>query len=94
MHWIGILSNEGFLNRFLLWTGLISSPTILNTGTAILHRHRLYLSAVYDHPDLCSAGPADDSLIEAAEDLGCSRLSMARDGAAVEKRHHRGRCCS
>ncbi|MBT8415451.1 MAG: ABC transporter permease, partial [Boseongicola sp.] len=24
--WIGILSTEGFLNQFLLWTGIISEP--------------------------------------------------------------------
>ena len=27
--WIGILSNEGFLNQFLLWTGLISEPLVI-----------------------------------------------------------------
>ena len=34
--WMGILSNEGFLNQFLIWTGVISEPlTILNTNTAV-----------------------------------------------------------
>jgi len=42
--WIGILSNEGFLNQFLLWTGLISEPlVILNTNVAV------YIGIVYTY---------------------------------------------
>ena len=42
--WMGILSNEGLLNQFLLWTGLISEPlTILNTNTAV------YIGIVYTY---------------------------------------------
>lgn len=74
--WIGILSNEGLLNQFLLWTGLISEPlTILNTNYAV------YIGIVYTYlpfmilPIYAALERLDDSLIEAAEDLGCSRLS-------------------
>ena len=68
-------SNEGFLNQFLLWTGLISTPlTILNTNAAV------YIGIVYTYlpfmilPIYSALERMDGSLIEAAEDLGCSRL--------------------
>lgn len=74
--WIGILSNEGFLNQLLLWTGVISTPlTILNTNTAV------YIGIVYTYlpfmilPIYSALEKMDGSLLEAAEDLGCSRLS-------------------
>ncbi|AVO38561.1 ABC transporter permease subunit [Pukyongiella litopenaei] len=74
--WMGILSNEGFLNQFLLWTGIISEPlTILNTSTAV------YIGIVYTYlpfmvlPIYAALERMDESLNEAAEDLGCSRLS-------------------
>jgi len=73
--WMGILSNEGLLNQFLIWTGLIDSPlTILNTNTAV------YIGIVYTYlpfmilPIYSALERLDGSLIEAAEDLGCSRL--------------------
>ncbi|MEM1074880.1 MAG: ABC transporter permease subunit [Pseudomonadota bacterium] len=73
--WMGILSQEGVLNQFLLWTGLISDPlTILNTNTAV------YIGIVYTYlpfmilPIYSALDRLDGSLIEAAEDLGCSRL--------------------
>ncbi|MGD9294660.1 MAG: ABC transporter permease subunit [Roseobacter sp.] len=73
--WMGILSQEGFLNQFLLWLGLISDPlTILNTNVAV------YIGIVYTYlpfmilPIYAALDRLDGSLIEAAEDLGCSRL--------------------
>ncbi|ABG29900.1 putrescine/spermidine ABC transporter permease [Roseobacter denitrificans] len=73
--WMGILSQEGFLNQFLLWTGMIGQPlTILNTNTAV------YIGIVYTYlpfmilPIYAALDRLDGSLIEAAEDLGCSRL--------------------
>ena len=74
--WMGILSNEGFLNQFLLWTGIIDTPLqIMNTPTAV------YIGIVYTYlpfmilPIYAALEKMDGSLIEAAEDLGCSRLS-------------------
>lgn len=74
--WMGILSTEGFLNQFLLWTGIISEPLqILNTNTAV------YIGIVYTYlpfmilPIYAALDRLDGSLIEAAEDLGCSRLT-------------------
>lgn len=74
--WIGTLSNEGFLNQFLMWTGIISAPlTILNTDVAV------YIGIVYTYlpfmilPIYSALEKLDSSLLEAAEDLGCSRSS-------------------
>ena len=74
--WMGILSNEGLLNQFLLWLGVIDTPlTILNTNIAV------YIGIVYTYlpfmilPIYSALERMDDSLLEAAEDLGCSRLS-------------------
>lgn len=72
--WMGILSNEGLLNQFLLWTGIISTPLIImNTNTAV------YIGIVYTYlpfmilPIYASLEKLDGSLLEAAQDLGCSR---------------------
>lgn len=74
--WMGILSKEGFLNQLLLWTGLISDPLeILNTNTAV------YIGIVYTYlpfmilPIYAALEKLDSSLLEAAEDLGCSRIT-------------------
>jgi putrescine transport system permease protein len=73
--WIGILSNEGYLNQVLLSIGVISEPLqILNTNTAV------YIGIVYTYlpfmilPIYSALERLDASLLEAAEDLGCSRL--------------------
>ncbi len=74
--WIGILANEGFLNQFLMWTGIISEPlAIMNTQRAV------YVGIVYSYlpfmilPIYAALEKLDGSLIEAAEDLGCSKAS-------------------
>ena len=71
---IGILSQEGMLNQFLMWLGLINDPlTILNTNIAV------YIGIVYTYcpfmilPIYATLIKLDGSLLEAAEDLGCSR---------------------
>jgi putrescine transport system permease protein len=74
--WIGILSQEGFLNQFLMWLGVIGDPlTILNTNWAV------YIGIVYTYcpfmilPIYATLEKLDASLLEAGEDLGCSRIS-------------------
>ncbi len=74
--WIGILSNEGVLNQFLMWLGVIGEPlTILNTNWAV------YIGIVYTYlpfmilPIYSALEKLDESLLEAAEDLGCSRFA-------------------
>lgn len=74
--WMGILSSEGYLNQLLLWIGVIDTPLIiLNTNSAV------YIGIVYTYlpfmilPIYSALERLDESLIEAAEDLGCSRLT-------------------
>ena len=74
--WMGILANEGLLNQLLLRLGVIGEPlTILNTNVAV------YIGIVYTYlpfmvlPIYATLEKMDDSLIEAAQDLGCSRTS-------------------
>lgn len=73
--WIGILKKEGLLNQVLLAIGVISEPlTILNTNAAV------YIGIVYSYlpflvlPLYASLERIDGSLLEAAEDLGCTPL--------------------
>ncbi|MCT8161395.1 ABC transporter permease subunit [Pseudoruegeria sp. SHC-113] len=73
--WIGILSTEGLLNQFLMNIGIIAEPLqILNTNKAV------YIGIIYTYlpfmilPIYASLERIDGSLLEAAEDLGCSRL--------------------
>jgi putrescine transport system permease protein len=73
--WIGILRTEGLLNQFLLWTGMISEPLqVMNTNVAV------YIGIVYSYlpfmvlPIYSTLEKMDESLLEAAIDLGCSRL--------------------
>lgn len=70
--WIGILKNNGLLNQFLLSTGLIDAPLdILYTPTAV------YIGIVYSYlpfivlPLYATLVRLDNSLLEAAADLGC-----------------------
>ncbi|WP_421565520.1 ABC transporter permease subunit [Ochrobactrum sp. EDr1-4] len=74
--WIGILKPEGLLNQFLMWLNVIDTPlTILNTDTAV------YIVIVYCYlpfmvlPIYSSLEKLDYSLIEAAQDLGCTPFS-------------------
>ena len=73
--WMGLLSQEGLINQLLLWLGVINAPLmILNTPTAV------YIGIVYTYlpfmvlPIYSILEKLDESLLEAAEDLGCSRL--------------------
>lgn len=73
--WIGILSNDGFLNQILMWTGVIAEPlVILNTNTAV------YIGIVYTYlpfmilPIYSTLEKLDGSLLEAAQDLGCTKI--------------------
>ena len=74
--WMGILSNNGLLNAFLMWSGLTSSPIeILNTNTAV------YIGVVYAYlpfmvlPLYANLVKHDGSLLEAASDLGSSNFN-------------------
>ncbi len=70
--WIGILKKEGLLNLLLLNLGVIDQPlVIMNTDMAV------YIGIIYSYlpfmvlPLYASLEKMDDSLLEAAADLGC-----------------------
>jgi len=74
--WIGILKTEGLLNQALMSLGLIGEPlTIMNTNTAV------YIGIVYSYlpfmilPIYATLEKMDESLLEAAADLGSSRIA-------------------
>ncbi len=69
--WIGILKNNGLLNNFLQWTGLIDQPL------AIMHTpYAVYIGIVYAYlpfmilPLYANLVKMDLRLLEAASDLG------------------------
>jgi len=70
--WIGLLKNNGLINNFLMWTGVIHQPIVmLQTDFAI------YLGIVYSYlpfmimPLYANLEKMDLTLLEAAADLGC-----------------------
>ena len=74
--WIGILKTEGLLNQALLSLGLIEAPlVILNTNTAVV------IGIVYSYlpfmvlPLYAALEKLDESLLEAASDLGAAPLA-------------------
>jgi putrescine transport system permease protein len=74
--WIGILSPEGLLNQFLEYLGVIDEPLeILATDTAV------YIGIVYSYlpfmilPLYSALEKMDETLLEAAADLGCPPLA-------------------
>lgn len=74
--WIGILKQEGLLNQFLLWLGVIDAPLeILSTNKAV------FIGIVYSYlpfmvlPIYSTLEKMDESLVEAARDLGCTRIA-------------------
>ncbi|WP_173934868.1 ABC transporter permease subunit [Chelativorans sp. Marseille-P2723] len=74
--WIGILKPEGLLNQFLFFLGLIDQPLIIHGTTAAV-----YIGIVYSYlpfmvlPLYATLEKMDYSLVEAAEDLGCTPIS-------------------
>ena len=75
--WMNILQHDGPLNRLLLALHVVSTPPVwLATDTAI------YIGIVYSYlpfmvlPLYATLEKLDESLIEAAADLGCPRSKM------------------
>ena len=70
--WIGILKNNGLLNNFLIWAGVIDQPIqMLQTDFAV------YVGIVYSYlpfmilPLYANLEKLEMTLLEAASDLGC-----------------------
>lgn len=73
--WINVLQHDGLLNKALLALGIVDRPVVwLATDAA------MYLGIVYSYlpfmilPLYATLSKMDDALLEAAADLGCSRL--------------------
>jgi len=73
--WVGILKNNGLINNFLMWLGVIDQPIVmLQTDFAI------YVGMVYSYlpfmilPLYANLEKMDLTLLEAAADLGCRPL--------------------
>ncbi|MBQ8102344.1 MAG: ABC transporter permease subunit [Afipia sp.] len=73
--WINVLQHDGLLNKALLALGIIDKPLVwLSTDAA------MYLGIVYSYfpfmilPLYATLSKMDDALLEAAADLGASRL--------------------
>ena len=71
--WVGILKNNGLINNFLMWLGIIDQPiAMLNTEFAV------YIGIVYAYlpfmvlPLYTNLMKLDSSLLEAASDLGAA----------------------
>ncbi len=74
--WMGILSNQGLLNNFLLWLGGINEPLrMMNTNFAVV------IGIVYAYlpfmilPLYANLVKMDASLLEAASDLGSRKIN-------------------
>ncbi|MCC8431312.1 ABC transporter permease subunit [Reyranella aquatilis] len=74
--WMGLLADNGLIEQFLRWSGLASNPgTILGTEWAV------HLGIVYAYlpfmvlPLYATLEKLDDSLLEAAADLGARPLA-------------------
>ncbi len=72
--WINILQRDGLLNQALIALGIVDEPPVwLATDTAV------YIGIVYSYlpfmvlPLYASLERMDDTLLEAAADLGCPR---------------------
>ncbi|NQD38284.1 ABC transporter permease subunit [Permianibacter sp. IMCC34836] len=72
--WIGLLKNNGFINNFLIWTGIIDTPIqMMQTDFAV------YVGIVYAYlpfmvlPLYTNLVKHDPTLLEAAADLGANR---------------------
>ncbi|TKT71826.1 ABC transporter permease subunit [Afipia massiliensis] len=73
--WINVLQHDGLLNKALLALGIVDKPLVwLSTDSA------MYLGIVYSYfpfmilPLYATLSKMDDALLEAAADLGASRL--------------------
>jgi spermidine/putrescine transport system permease protein len=73
--WIAILGNEGFLNDFLRLVGLVTEPIqfLYNQGAVILVLVYMYLPYAI-LPLFSTIDKFDFTLLEAARDLGATRL--------------------
>jgi len=77
--WVIILGDHGVINEALLWLGIIDSPVQLLYTNLSMTIGLLYMSMLFMViPVMTTLESLDDSLIEAASDLGASKFTIIR----------------
>ena len=77
--WVIVLGDHGAINEFLLWLGIIDKPiqmlyTNLSMVIGLLYMSMLFMIV----PVMSTLESLDDSMIEAASDLGASKFTIFR----------------
>jgi spermidine/putrescine transport system permease protein len=77
--WVIILGDHGVINEVLMWLGVIDSPVQLLYTNLSMTIGLLYMSMLFMViPVMTTLESLDDSLIEAASDLGASKFTIFR----------------
>ncbi len=77
--WMILLSDNGVINKFLIRIGLIDTPIVMLYTNFSMTIGLLYMSMLFMIIPMMSALESlDDSLIEAASDLGASKWTIFR----------------
>jgi len=77
--WVIILGDHGVINESLLWLGVIDTPVPLLYTDLSMTIGLLYMSMLFMViPVMTTLESLDDSLIEAASDLGASKFTIMR----------------
>lgn len=77
--WMILLSDNGVINNFLIQIGLIDTPIVMLYNNFSMTIGLLYMSMLFMIIPMMSALESlDDSLIEAASDLGASKWTIFR----------------
>ena len=77
--WVIILGDHGVINETLLWLGVIDTPVKLLYTDLSMTIGLLYMSMLFMViPVMTTLESLDDSLIEAASDLGASKFTIIR----------------
>ena len=77
--WMILLSDNGVINNFLIQIGLLDTPIVMLYTNFSMTIGLLYMSMLFMIiPMMSSLESLDDSLIEAASDLGASKWTIFR----------------
>ena len=77
--WVIILGDHGVINESLIWLGIIDKPIPLLYNNFSMSIGLLYMSMLFmTIPVMTTLESLDDSLIEAASDLGASKFTIFR----------------
>ncbi len=77
--WVIILGDHGVINESLIWLGIIDKPITLLYTDFSMSIGLLYMSMLFmTIPVMTTLESLDDSLIEAASDLGASKFTIFR----------------